>query len=391
MKFSLFLRCMPKILEINTVADLDNSVGRIMCAISNHLRNNGMQCFIVTGRGDFERVDYRIGTAAHVYWHAALSRITDSEGRHSKGATTRLVRHIDALAPDVIHLHNLHGHYLHLPTLMGYLAAAGIPVVITLHDLWLTSGHCAHFVQNGCAPWRAGCGRCHYHRSEYPRSIFSRASSNLRLKADLIKALPDVRLVVPSQWMKSMVSQSHLARLPISVIPNGVDTSVFYPPTNTAPRSGILAVAGQWTTFKGLADIIALARSGLVSEPVSVVGNLRRNQLPPQIRYLGSISSPSQLAECYRRARVVVNPSRVESFGMVSVEALACGCNVIANSACGASAEVLAGSGSTLVDTSRPEILANAIASSAAPSSAVSSRLFTQAEMSQAYMQLLTR
>lgn len=381
---------MPKILEINTVANLDNSVGRIMCAISSHLRDNGIQCFIATGRGDFEGVDYRIGTAAHVYRHAVLSRISDSEGRYSKGATTRLVRYIDALAPDVIHLHNLHGHYLHLPTLMCYLAAAGIPVVITLHDLWLTSGHCAHFDQNGCAPWLNGCARCRYHRTEYPRSLLSRAASNLRLKADLIQALPDVRLVVPSRWMESKVRQSHLARLPISIIPNGVDTSVFYPPTHTAPRRGILAVAGSWSASKGLDDIIALACSGFVSEPISVAGNLRRKSLPPQIRYLGSISQPSQLAECYRGARVVVNPSRVESFGMVSAEALACGCSVIANSACGASAEVLAGTGSTPVDTSRPELLAGAIAS-AAPSSSASSRLFTQTEMSQAYMQLLTR
>lgn len=381
---------MLKILEINTVANFDNSVGRIMCAIANHLRNNGIQCLIATGRGDFEGVDYRIGTAAHVYRHAVLGRIFDAEGRHSKGATARLVRYIDALAPDVIHLHNLHGHYLHLPTLMGYLAAAGIPVVITLHDLWLTSGHCAHFDQNGCAPWLNGCAQCRYHRTEYPRSLLSRAASNLRLKADLIHTLPDVRLVVPSRWMESKVRQSHLARLPISIIPNGVDTSVFYPSTHTAPRRGILAVAGQWSASKGLDDIIALARSGLVSEPISVVGNLRRKSLPPQIRYLGSISRPSQLAECYRSAHVVVNPSRVESFGMVSAEALACGCSVIANSACGASAEVLAGTGSTLVDTSRPELLADAIAS-AAPSSSASSRLFTQTEMSQAYMQLLTR
>ena len=58
-------------------------------------------------------------------------------------------------AADVLHLHNLHGGYFdlrHLPRLSPRL-----PVVVTLHDTWLTSGHCAYTLE--CERWRDGLRR----------------------------------------------------------------------------------------------------------------------------------------------------------------------------------------------------------------------------------------
>ncbi len=58
--------------------------------------------------------------------------------------------------PDVLHLHNLHGEYFDiraLPTL-----SSAVPTVVTMHDAWLLTGHCAYPMK--CDRWKIGCGDC---------------------------------------------------------------------------------------------------------------------------------------------------------------------------------------------------------------------------------------
>lgn len=73
----------------------------------------------------------------------------DSEGLGSICATKKLLKDIDRIQPDVIHLHNIHDHYLNYPALFRYLVQNNIPVVWTQHDLWATTGHCT-FSIDGC-------------------------------------------------------------------------------------------------------------------------------------------------------------------------------------------------------------------------------------------------
>jgi len=64
----------------------------------------------------------------------------------------------------------------------------------------------------------------------------------------------------------------------------------------------------------------------------------------------------------YRRAALVVVPSRYEGFGLPAVEAMACGTPVVATSA-GALPEVIrVGSGGLLVPRDDPDALAKAVA-----------------------------
>ncbi len=76
---------------------------------------------------------------------------------------------MEAERPDVIHLHNLHGYYLHVGLLFAWLKRAGIPVLWTLHDCWAFTGHCAFFDFADCPLWEAGCHDCPQVKS-YPAS-----------------------------------------------------------------------------------------------------------------------------------------------------------------------------------------------------------------------------
>ena len=59
---------------------------------------------------------------------------------------------------DVVHLHNLHGGYFDLTVLPALTQAR--PTILTLHDEWAFTGHCAYTL--GCDRWRDACGSVSY-------------------------------------------------------------------------------------------------------------------------------------------------------------------------------------------------------------------------------------
>ncbi|MCL2488321.1 MAG: glycosyltransferase, partial [Oscillospiraceae bacterium] len=112
-----------KILQINAVCG-SGSTGRIAAGISRALAGSGHDCLVAYGRGGApgDIGSFKCGGDAGVYLHGALSRITGRHGFYSRAATKRLIRKAEEYRPDVVHLHNLHGYYLHLPALFGWLA-----------------------------------------------------------------------------------------------------------------------------------------------------------------------------------------------------------------------------------------------------------------------------
>ena len=120
--------------------------------------------------------------------------------------------------PDIIHAHNLHGQYFGLRFLTQH--SHQIPVLITLHDAWLLSGHCAHSVD--CERWRTGCGKCP-DMSLQPPVEQDATAHNWRRKKHIFE---NSRLYIstPSQWLMDKVHQSILepAIVESRVVPNGI-------------------------------------------------------------------------------------------------------------------------------------------------------------------------
>ncbi|MDE6308964.1 MAG: glycosyltransferase [Muribaculaceae bacterium] len=340
---------MSKILEINTVADCTNAVGRLMMSLVAELRAQGHGCYVATGRGDFTYVDYRIGNKLGVYNHYLWSRINDSQGMHSRSATRGLVKYFKDVNPDVVHLHNLHGHYLNIELLLNTLAQWGGRVVMTMHDLWWLTGHCTQFDHNGCLPWEENCRDCSHNDDEYPLSLVSQAERNLNNKRELLNSIRNqLVIVVPTRWMQRSLEQSYLQGVDCRVIPNGVDTKIFHLPQAGAERSGLLCVAARWSKSKMLDKIVKL--SGETDMAITVVGDLMGNKIDTRrIKHIRHLS-PSELAVLYQRSAVLVNPTQVESYGMVTVEGLSCGVPVVVNSHCGASVELMRNGGGVIAD-----------------------------------------
>ncbi len=324
-----------KVVAINTVATPDNAPGRIMMDICRAVADTGNDVIAVYGRGGRPTCGNisveRVGSKTGILYHTFMSRITDREGLYSDIATRRLVAFLEKENPDIVHLHNIHGHYLNYPILMSWLRESAIPVVWTMHDEWAFTGHCATYFK--CTRWQQGCPSCP-HKRYYPKSVLANNSaSNYALKKDIFTSLDNLMIVAVSQWLAGELRHSFFADKPITVIPNGVDVGIFCPqPTAKAnDKFEIIGVASHWNNDKGLDTFVKLADRVGDRYRISLVGNTRWSKLPKSINVIGHILSPQELACLYSDADLFINPSVSESFGMTTIEAMACGTPVIVN------------------------------------------------------------
>lgn len=333
------IRNQMKVFQINTVCGV-GSTGRIATDLYHVLEEDGHSCCIAYGRGTAPAgIDsYKIGSTLDVYAHTMCSRLTDGEGLYSSSATKHLVEKIKAYAPDIIHLHNIHGHYLNYPILFQFLKAYGRPVVWTLHDCWAFTGHCAYFDYIGCSRWKEECHDCPQLKA-YPQSYgIDRSRENFARKKALFTGIDRLELITPSQWLADLVKKSFLRTYPVQVIHNGIDTTVFKPtPSDFRERYGlqdkkiILGVASPWTARKGLQDFIKLSKM-LPEEWKIVLVGLSSKQLkaiPTSILGIKRTNNVLELAQIYTAADVFFNPTYEDNYPTTNLEAIACGTPVI--------------------------------------------------------------
>lgn len=327
---------MAIILQINTIVN-SGSHGRIAEAIANLVLEHGWDSYIAYGRRP--RVSnsklIKIGTKWNIGMHVLQTRLFDKHGFASRRATKKLIKYIDEIHPDIIHLHNIHGYYINIEILFNYLAIANIPVVWTLHDCWSMTGHCSHFDYVDCEKWKTGCFDCPQ-KNEYPKSIWiDRSTRNYRSKRKLFTSIQNLTIVPVSKWLGDIVNQSFLNEKLVQVITNGIDLTQFVPVVennvskalNISGRFIILGVASIWNDRKGLNDFVRLSELLDSQYQIILVGLTSQQQkmLPPTIIGISKTENTNQLVEYYSAADVLLNLSVEETFGMTTVEGFACG------------------------------------------------------------------
>lgn len=341
-----------KVLQINSVCGI-RSTGRICTDLAEVLEQNGHECKIAYGRETvpekYQKYAVRIGSDFDVKLHALQSRIFDNAGFGSRRATEKFIEWVKEYDPDVIHLHNIHGYYINIEVLFNYLAKADKPVVWTLHDCWTFTGHCAHYSYVKCDKWKTGCYNCPQ-KKRYPSSLLLDASKqNWLKKKALFTSVKKMTLVTPSKWLANEVKQSFLGRYPIKVIPNGIDLNVFKPTlSDFREKNGlvgkkiILGVASAWGLKKGLNDFVELSKILDDNYKIVLVGltEKQKRELPRNILGITCTNNVKELAEIYTAADVFLNPSREETMGLTTVEAMACGTPVVVSN-CTAVPEVV--------------------------------------------------
>lgn len=337
-----------RIVQINTVCGT-GSTGKIAVDLYKIAEEAGHTPYIAYGRGSAPAhvQGFKIGNVVDFGRHVLVNFFLGKSGFGSKAVTKRFLRWLDEIEPDVLHLHNLHGFYLHIGMLFEYIKSHNIPVVWTLHDCWPLTGQCAYFDYADCDKWQTGCHNCPIFRSEYPYSLFrDNSKENYIEKKSIFTGVPNLIIVTPSNWLADIVKRSYLRDYPVAVIPNGIDLSLFKPaaiqvsdvqPSGriaSAPKI-VLGVANVWTRRKGLDFFLQLSDMLGSAFHIVLIGLSKKQQAELQSKFKGRItaitrtSNQQELVSWYQKAYVFVNPTLEDNFPTTNLEALACGTPVI--------------------------------------------------------------
>lgn len=288
---------------------------------------------------------------------------------------TRRVLDLPPERPDIMHCHNLHGSYFDLRALPWL--SEQVPTILTLHDAWLLSGHCAHSFD--CERWRIGCGNCP-DLTIYPAIRRDATAYNWRRKRE-IYAKSRLYVATPSRWLMHKVEQSILAPAiaEARVIPNGVDLSVFYPGDRQAVRTElnipqdvkVLLFAANgirkniWKDYQTMRAAIARVAEHLHEQGVLFIalGEDAPTERIGQagVRFVPYQKAPKAIARYYQAADVYIHAAHVEAWGLTITEALACGTPVVATAVGGIPEQIENGVSGFLVPSGDVEAMVDHI------------------------------
>lgn len=245
--------------------------------------------------------------------------------------------------PDWIHFHTFHGDFFDLRYLPELSQKTRI--LVTLHDEWLMTGHCGYSLD--CERWKIGCGHCPYLDS-YPAIARDQTRFNHALKRDILSRTR-FEIVTPSKWLKNRFEASPLRPLAQSVhhIPNGINLEIFFPGERAKARESLglpkdrtlflfAARGGRSNRYKDFETIqkaiqivsdkdkspLMLVVLGEASEEIRTLG------VP--VRFESIHGDPQKMATYYQASDFYLHAANAENYPTVILEAMACGCAVIA-------------------------------------------------------------
>lgn len=285
---------------------------------------------------------------------------------------TAAIPDLGAAPADVLHLHSPHGGYFDLRLLPRL--SERLPTVVTLHDTWLTSGHCAYTLE--CERWRTGCGDCP-HLDTHPAVPRDRTAENWARKREILRA-STLHVVGPSLWVLDKAADSILAAGAVDTrhIPNGVDQGIFAPGDRRQVREE-LGIAGEtlMLVFSAASrgnlykdeTTIAAALPAIVARvaprPVLFVSLGASDVAPIQGADVVSVpflSDPRDVARYLQAADLALHAARAENHPLAVLEAQSCGVPVVATDTGGIPETLVDARTGLLVPPADPAALAEA-------------------------------
>ena len=352
-----------KILQINALYGY-KSTGTIVRDIGDAVERSGGEAYYAyqSARGEVKN-GYLVGNKPDWKAHALLSRVFGKQAYFSRHATKKLLRHIDTVRPDVVHLHNLHSNYINLNLLLEYLAERNIPTVVTMHDCWYFTGKCFHYQDVSCDKFTTDCKGCPKWRGNPPSLFFDKAQDMLADRKKYFGKIKNLMFVGCSDWICAEAKRGFLRDNKVCRIYNGVDTEVFCPQDAGKVREkyGIphdafvtLGMADKWLLpenenaltecINSLTDGRYLVLVGCKGQDFEKINSLGCSRVIP----IGYVEGRGELAKIYSMANVFCNVTHADTLPTVNMEAICCGTPVVTYASCGSPELVLSGCGAVV-------------------------------------------
>jgi len=237
---------------------------------------------------------------------------------------------------DIIHCHNLHGRFFNLKTLQKMSLMK--PVVWTLHDEWAITPHCACTFEG--TKMTNGLYTCPNIKT--PPRLLWKNTKYLSWRKNFLYNKSKLSLVVPSRWLKDRVESTILNKQNITLIPNGINTNVFFNIKKEEARIKLglpadkkiilfLADNAANSPWKGWKYTEAIIDNLKDKENILFlnVGNHTPIQSKNNVEYVKQIIDPKQINLYYNATDVLLFTSVSENFPLVILEAMSCGLPIV--------------------------------------------------------------
>jgi len=324
-----------------------------VAALSAALARRGAEVVVHTRRDDPAlpaRVEAAPGVVVeHVRAGPAAPIPKDDLLPHMDELAVRLWRSFRADPPDVVHAH----FWMSGRAALAAARPLGIPVVQTFHALGVVKRR--HQGARDTSP-----------------------PTRLREEATLAREVDRIVATCSDEVFELVRMGADLRR--VAVVPCGVDLDLFRADGPAAPRSPArhrLLVVSRLVERKGIGNAVtALAQvpdaelvvaggplaAELASDPEArrLTALAERAGVADRVRLLGRVGR-GDLPALYRSADLVVNVPWYEPFGIVPLEAMACGVPVVASAVGGLVDSVVDGVTGVHVPPRRPRLLAAAV------------------------------
>lgn len=338
---------------------------KICNLLANHCRASGHTVRHLVKRKNTEASlahdvrDYALGL--ELFAEKPLRRVDRKLGREHFFFpwTTRAISEFSA---DIIHIHNPQGGYFDLRSLRTI--SSRTPILFTLHDPWLISGHCSYFID--CQRWQSGCGAC----PDLKRrpSLERDGTHNNWLRKRSILQNSKFHVVSPSDWLLDIAKNSIISEgaAAYTLIRNGVDTKTFTPNYDPKDKDAktfnamyvvnsdlITNPYKDFSTIENMAKYLSTLLKGSdkrvrllavgADAPMRTLGNVT-------IEFLGYISSEKELSKLYASSDVYLHAANADNYPNTILEAMSCGTPCIATSTGGVLEQITHGETGFLVE-----------------------------------------
>ena len=262
--------------------------------------------------------------------------LVKSKSLSEKQKSRKIVEKVAEYEPDLVITGNFHGARMPADILLG-LRKKGMVVISYFHDCYWFTGHCAYY--GDCSQYLIGCSATCPRPKDYPPLEPHKINQAWRERREVFTGPLAIPCAVNSRWLLNRAQEAFAGKADISLLPLGVDTSIFCPTDKKAARKAMGIPENGRYVLMGSFDITETRKNHhltlhiietLRHQGVDVIAFGKGSENLQGVLGQGYVSDTRQMARIFNAADIFLSTSVEEAFGQTLLEAAACRTPIVA-------------------------------------------------------------